>query len=172
MKKAISFLLALLMCLSMCACGDGGDTIQETKEESPYAEVEEKLIGQWGLANVNDIGTDYKVRFFEFREDGHGNLLIFDIEHGGANAVSDWEITYEISEDKITYEASDGKGWSTTGELLYSFDDGNLSFYQKNALTNHNKVYFKDDWLGIMEVLRKEGRFALENDYAEYIQEE
>ena len=37
MKKAISLLLALVMCLSLCACGGGNDTPETT--EAPIAEA-------------------------------------------------------------------------------------------------------------------------------------
>ena len=46
MKKAISLLLALVMCLSLCACGGGNDTPETTvaPTKATAAPTEEKII--------------------------------------------------------------------------------------------------------------------------------
>ena len=80
MKKAISLLLALVLCLSLCACGGGNDT-PETKgnegintptesqvgksEETEETEPSVDILGEWHLVS----STDYALIF---NDDGTG----------------------------------------------------------------------------------------------------
>ena len=54
MKKALSLLLALVMCLSLCACGGGNDTPKTT--EAPTEATEAQLSKEELIANA--IKTD------------------------------------------------------------------------------------------------------------------
>ena len=62
MKKAISLLLALVMCLSLCACGGGSDTPETTEaptETLPSATETEPL--EIDVAKPFDV---FKLLFF------------------------------------------------------------------------------------------------------------
>lgn len=73
MRKIVAFVLALVMCLPLCACGE--------KEKSPDEILKETLVGEW--VNV------YNCDVFVFNADGTGT-------HDGA------EITYRC-ENEIIY---------------------------------------------------------------------
>ena len=64
MKKAVSLILALVMCLSLCACGGG--SVEPTTEKSPeITAVEEAILGQW-------VNKDNPIYGFLFTEDNGG----------------------------------------------------------------------------------------------------
>ena len=75
MKKAISLLLALVMCLSLVACGGGNDTPKTTPnaendttqniKENEALEIGKEILGEWYLVQT----TDYVL---VFDEDGTG----------------------------------------------------------------------------------------------------
>ena len=43
MKKALSLILALVVCLSLCACGGGNDSTETTQAPTP----EKAIVGEW-----------------------------------------------------------------------------------------------------------------------------
>lgn len=43
MNKAISLILALVLCLSLCACGGNNDSTETTKAPTP----EKAIVGEW-----------------------------------------------------------------------------------------------------------------------------
>ena len=61
MKKVISLLLALVMCLSLCACGGGTDTASTNEVNGNSSSAEKAIIGAWNMG-------EYDV--FVFSEDG------------------------------------------------------------------------------------------------------
>ena len=60
MKKAISLLLVLVMCLSLCACGDGNDTPDTTDTKTPEEAVptKEELLAQAMAVDYTTINND------------------------------------------------------------------------------------------------------------------
>ena len=172
MKKILALLLATMMTLSLVACGGNSsdnqsNNTQAENETSEYTEVEKALVGQWGFVFVDYSTT---ARYYEFREGGKGNLLIYDISVAGASATADWTVDYEITEDKIICEVDMGDGDFNTTEFSYTLENGNLTlttnYYQKE------RELFKDDWHAIIEVLRDGGKDTLMSDYADYITEQ
>lgn len=85
MKKAIVLILALIMCLSLCACGGGND--------------ETKYVGIWKLVNAD------KESYLYIFEDGTGDSyqrVGFDNEPSHVNAfVWHLEDDYFVSETSI-----------------------------------------------------------------------
>lgn len=173
MKKLLAMLLAAVMSFSLVACG--GDTTSDNQSQdnqieennNDYSEVEKALVGQWGFFFV-DFSTT--ARYFEFREEGHGNLLIYDISSTTASSTANWTVEYEITEDKIICEVDMGDGNIDTDEITYTFEDGNLTlstdYYQKE------RELYKDDWHSIIEDLRKGGTYTLDSFYYDYVTEE
>lgn len=47
MKKVISLLLALVLCLSLCACGGGNETPNTTEAPTEAKKIDLKIIGTW-----------------------------------------------------------------------------------------------------------------------------
>ena len=186
MKKTVSLILALVLCLSLCACSgttdspasdesdatsastEVTDASEEIEEEDTYAEVEAALLGQWGLCIISDHpSTDV----YEFREDGKGTWLSYtqnsynyEIEEGFS-----WKITYEITEDKILYQyPSVSTGELKDGEFSYTFDGETLRLYERYY--ESTVEYIKDnDWLDVViEKLRDDGLDAIREDYPNY----
>ena len=60
MKKAISLVLALVMCLSLCACGGGNDTPDTTDTNAPEEAVptKEELLAQALAVDYTTINND------------------------------------------------------------------------------------------------------------------
>ena len=70
MKKAISLFLALVLCLSLCACGSN---YQKQAEE-----VAPKLDGKWGRSWTAPVGTMYQVYIFEFEDGNSGTAALYN----------------------------------------------------------------------------------------------
>ena len=68
MKKAISLLLALVLCLSLCACGDSNDTSKENNSEAstmaPVAEPTETEPTESGTIELV-LGETYSLPLFD-----------------------------------------------------------------------------------------------------------
>ena len=60
MKKALSLILALVLCLSLCACGgNAGDEPQKQTEESKEALSSEDFIGSWECEYTSDVDNSF-----------------------------------------------------------------------------------------------------------------
>lgn len=111
MKKIVAMMLALAMCLSLCACGG-----------NPYAEVEEALQGEWTYTHR------YGDSVYTFNDGTvvcKGNTL--GVEHTSAG-------TYEIGDHAIhiTYE----NGIEAVFEYIY--ENGELSLKASDAWDGNN----------------------------------
>ena len=103
MKKTLSLLLALVMCLSVCACGG---------EKDPVAEKEEMIVGEWLFDN--------------------GYTIIFNADHSGKMlAAEEYEIKWSYDEELDYYPCKMISGeTSKTFEITYSIsEDGTMSIY-------------------------------------------
>lgn len=103
MKKVISLLLALVMCLSLCACGAGKDPAKEKKE---------LIVGEWLFDN--------------------GYTIIFNADHSGKMlAAEEYEIKWSYDEELDYYPCkmiSDEA--SKTFEITYNIgEDGSMSIF-------------------------------------------
>ena len=66
MKKALSLILALVMCLSLCACGDGNIDIQNPTDGKPNNSNEDRWLRDW----VGTYKTKDEQQTLEICEDG------------------------------------------------------------------------------------------------------
>lgn len=111
MKKAIALTLALILCLSLCACGGGNN--------------EEKYVGIWKLVNVDEE------RYLYIFEDGTGNSYGrsgFDDEPSHVNGF-----IWYLEDDYFVIESS------TAGNVSinkYSLSENGLSL-----LNSQKKVW-------------------------------
>ena len=99
MKKAISLLLALVLCLSLCACEGGNDTPETTpnaenettphfeeKEVTEEPEIGKEILGEWYSVKSTAIIT------LTFNEDGTG---VHNLE--GAETAFTWKYDEELN---------------------------------------------------------------------------
>ena len=117
MKKAISVLLALVMCLGMCACGDGDKFDSKSETMDP---VMEKYVGNYKFDSYcENIFTHDKYQFSEtmtLNADGTGTYCRIVTEASkyilAGVVVEDGTITWEVSDDYliINYNGKDYTG--------------------------------------------------------------
>lgn len=105
MKKAISLILAIIMCLSLCACGGGNDT----------PETEEQVVGTWEWKTLGEQGPINGVTHMELYEGGTGKGT-----NSSMSESSYYPITWEIKGDVINITASD------TPTIGVKLEDGKL----------------------------------------------
>ena len=99
MKKIIALLLAIVMCLSMCACGTTGKNMKDS------------IVGTWKYyyelteASVyyENVG-DKCVQTIELYKGGTGRIYWYNetADHEGSNVPLTWEIKDDIV--NITYD--------------------------------------------------------------------
>ena len=97
MKKAISMLLVLMLCLSMCACAPASEG-NTTDPKMAY-------VGEWKanvLAGNSGDGREYEVAVIQLNEDGTGTY-------------KGQELTWELSADGTTVKA-------TTNHITVNFE--------------------------------------------------
>ena len=78
MKKAISLLLALVMCLSLCACGGGNNTVETTVPTEPPTAREQ-------LTELEEILEGVKNYKITVKEVSGSILFLRKIIRGGTN---------------------------------------------------------------------------------------
>ncbi len=131
MKKIISLLLALALCLSLCACGN--------KLQKQAYEVAEKLEGTWGYTVTSYIaGKTTTIMTFEYSGQNAGKVTYSFLM--GDKLLYCYTGTYDVSlenEGIINYQLGyemDEKGniqkKDTISEktLEYTYIDGKLEF--------------------------------------------
>lgn len=186
MKKFLTLLLATIMCVSLCACGENTVTGKSDEEknqttENAYAEVEEALLGDWGHCRIfyadsehSTIDLDYSmVIVYQFREDGNCTKMSYKLySDGRVKEGFSYSGTYEIKENEIIYKKTDGDGEQA---FEYTFEDGTLHIYEHTPRLG-TLEYFHDNWLeGVIEEMREDGFSALEqynNNYISYFDNE
>ena len=133
MKKTISLLLALIMCLSLCACGDVKESAQaqkiepteaepilettEAEETEPtmnYAElVPDALQGVWV-----DTSIDGTLALYSYQD----NQITYTLINCGVGAATALSGTYTVEEEKISYNFSNSTGYSN-----FTYENGTLT---------------------------------------------
>lgn len=143
MKKAISLLLALVMCLSLCACGGGNDT-PETTEASPKSS--ELKVGDTATGQLFDI-TIQSVEAIDKIENGFVWHMWSPAEQTTYQDITAEE-GYTIV--KITYSYTyKGKEKGEFGfEISLDYDDGyafdGLGGHALPALDSTPKIGFEE----------------------------
>lgn len=117
MKKILSLILALTMCLSLCACGSGEQNNTTEGQNNPPSvevpkELQEQISGDWAVVNPYDGAPQY-VNVFE------GIMLAvddmkYDMKYEGENRFSVWadenylgDITLRIEPNGNIYMTAD-----------------------------------------------------------------
>lgn len=140
MKKTISLLLALVMCLSLCACGDGNDASEATEVKEEPIETEAPATESTELESIElVIGETYSlpafditITGFDFTEkatfpDGDGFSLVPQNGYVTANLYYDVKYT-----GKATFFSSNlspawldyNDGYTFNLETFYYYDHG------------------------------------------------
>ena len=97
MKKTVSLILALMMCLSLCACGGNGDT--NTPAESQPAELKDSVLGTWERKFTTSEGQNVK-QIIEIYKGGTGKFLIY------SDGESSYQASWEIKDDVLNFTYS------------------------------------------------------------------
>lgn len=127
MKKAISLILALVLCLSLCACGGGNDTPETT--EAPTSPVVEKH--GWEYAKIVD-------EFGDEVADSNQSAIITSISGDFSNtATNSSELGGSVYVLKSVGAAA--TDWSVYFRLL-EYGNNPITYYEKDELTLKIKV--------------------------------
>ena len=116
MKKTISLLLALVMCLSLCACGGGNDTPETTEAPTETTAPEEvKLSKDELLAIAEPLTQDVVAKIFEnnaFAKTLESKTYTFE--------ATVWATEFDYVEVYIeSIEGDDGKKYRYNHDGLY-----------------------------------------------------
>lgn len=97
MKKTIALILALALCLTLCACGG---------KNNPAKEKEAMIVGDWLFDNGYSIifNADYSGKMlaaeeYEIKWSYDENLDYYPCMMISGNASKTFEITYKIGDD-------------------------------------------------------------------------
>ena len=120
MKKWRGLLLALVMLLTLAACGADGENGGIAGAEEPPPFDPEVMVGDWSLSMVMPEGGE--AQSYHIRLEGDGTMLLL-AEDGGTLG----QYAYEVGEERLSFSDSEGKvcfsGRYTSG------DAGELTFY-------------------------------------------
>ena len=118
MKKALSLILALVMCLSLCACGSGSETIYNIGDTVKTDMVEIQLT---------KVVYDYQYPSpYEFLHPPAGKAFIqvsFNIKNIGKTTIE-------------TLPAKDGEKTSILDSLWLDYNNGYIFMISKEGITN------------------------------------
>jgi outer membrane biogenesis lipoprotein LolB len=124
MKKALSILLALVLCLSLCACG--GSTAETPTEKTMDKNDSANYIGVWetkdrritinkgGVGRYEQPNSDYG--YFDFTWEIKDEVLVITIRE----IIGDMMATFELDESGTSLTIiQDGLPGYTTEEKVY-----------------------------------------------------
>ena len=111
MKRILAMILALVLCLGLCACGES----QPTEEEVKDAIIQNDWIG----STVNEEGYETKFRV-TFMNNYDAKLYR---KYLGSGFDYTWEGTYEITDDQIIISDSLN---DVDFFIDYTYEDGEI----------------------------------------------
>ena len=85
MKKALSLILALVMCLSLCACGSGNEENDATTNDGLNKNETANYIGVWKSAHMQ----------FTIEKGGVGRYEL----PGNTNGIGYYDFTWEVKDE-------------------------------------------------------------------------
>ena len=141
MKKTISLLLALVLCLSLCACGEDKPTTNAPEtvatEPTPVGLTTDMVVGEWILESGNCFAifaSSNPTICVKMNIVKGGEVEVFKEIDGTTYSIMDWEIVDGVL--KISSQADfTGTGVSSIfeldGEKLVSADRGTSVFVRK-----------------------------------------
>ncbi len=113
MKKALSLLLALVMCLSLCACGGNKEMKKYAGIYSGNIHYYEAIYGPEKLYNMETLTLN---------ADGTGHYEVTATSSGKfileGTTLQSGDVTWEVSDNYIVVQYS-GQDWLTTDENYY-----------------------------------------------------
>lgn len=154
MKKAISFMLALVMCLSLCACGGGEDAgkqgsgglsiFPEETQDPIIAEITEQLVGEWRY-----VKNDKEYTILEFNNEGYYFMYPVTIYPSGHKVGTTLKGSYEVSAEIISCSIKYDNGDVTPGAFEYkvTYENGTLGITHKGL----NLECVKGEWFDYLE---------------------
>lgn len=123
MKKVFSLILALVMCLSLCACGANKEKVKE--------EIQNELKGIWEYSwYASAAGFECSV-FYQFGDSG--SMTETNVRNGKETVNHGY---YIVTDDVIEiYYAGESE---VKAELTYTYEDGELSLvnYGDGTISN------------------------------------
>lgn len=181
MKKTIAILLALLMVLSLAACG-GGSTTTETaegqkgnKSNDEIAKIKELLcVNDWGYWENDGRGD---ISFYTFRENGTASSHFYMVWENTAEYRSGSDGTYTINNDgTISMELKLDDDGTAHRNYTYTLDGDSLKLVEMFGYKGDREC-FNDEWLeriwGEELSSMKKGALAyMEENYADYLYSE
>lgn len=154
MKKIVCLILALVMCLFLCACGGKSNSSNQSGATNIFAgdsvvdEIKEQLIGEWYYENKPTSSGIPRYLIAEFNEEGYFTILIVHAHDSGHKVDGTINGTYEVSKKKITAYSLDSKGEVlATHEFEPVYEDGTLSLIHKGL----GAECTKGEWLDYLE---------------------
>lgn len=152
MKKALSLILALVLCLGLCACGAGslGTTAPVvTVDDKTFTEMSSVLTGEWGFY----LEGNQKYQYYVFNADKTCSWVTVAIDQETQEHVVEttWTGTYVISDKAVilTLDYDAGTAVHTT-ELTYQYVEGHL------ALAGVKYEPKKGDWAELRNAIGDE----------------
>lgn len=161
MKRFIALILAVLMCLSLCACGGGTKESETTLSEQES--LENELRGHWWCLNRNfDMGKD--VSF----DDGKWS---YSAEKGTLTQLNELDV-----EDAKEYKVINHQGvYIMVGDITYvhnsSYESNKEAFEASTKtieLTKDNWTEYFQLYTGVREKFDKWGEKTGEETYYHY----
>jgi hypothetical protein len=144
MKKTISLILAVILCLGLCACGDdSGNNQDETK---PNPDINTEYVGEWKCMRVVSSEGDTEEYFITLNEDGTGS---YDGIKGKWRYSKDnnWAVL-EIDPGNVVLkleEVEDTKVLKCYGDIYYRVDEFEEFGTETYTIT-------KDNWQEFFEL--------------------
>lgn len=164
MKKILSLFLALVLCLSLCSCGDknaeqGGDLPNALPEEIQASNTEEtqspiveeittQLIGTWYYELPSQDSTFPEYVILDFKEKGYYDYYAVIAYSSGHKVDHIINGTYEVSEDlvKCNNVGENGK-FISSFNYIPVFENDTFKLIQKGRSIE----CVKGDWLNYLE---------------------
>lgn len=130
MKKLLALLLAIIMCISLIACGNNTASIEESEtvntESTAQDNISELCIGTWKWDFKNSESNDWGVETMELFKGGTGKGTN-SMHSNGQYYPLTWEVkdgilvvSFEADPLSCAFEVDVEQMTSTDGKLIYN----------------------------------------------------
>ena len=154
MKKALSLILALVMCLSMCACGKSDDGSQKDEEKSP-------IVGVW---RYKLMGTTFT---YHFKSDGTFTYTVDGID-SSSEMKDTGKYTYNEEDGTITLNIDNGDELTKDVEIRDCCLITRENTYGEVFEQKYGKVYSDSDNCEVLDVLLGKWKHTVADTYLEF----
>ena len=123
MKKILSLLLALAMCISLVACGNNDNQVEPTSNDTNISEKSEKdkYIGVWEYVGEISSDSDRYPHQMKVYKGGSGERVIVDKNNSEPIILP---FSWEINDDVFNMIVSD---FGETNKMGFVIEDGILT---------------------------------------------